>query len=1831
MRKLLPLVAVLMLMPSSVRAQMDGDFSIGGAIRVGTSATACDAAAAGGIRYNSVSTVIEFCNGTLWQTVGAGASASAASPNRGIQFNSGGSLAADAGLTFSSTGMLGIGVSTPSHHLTIVGDNSYDPLISLMNSNSTGVSGMQFYDEFGAFRGTLGHYNFSYGGTNFAVNDPLAIVSNTQDIAFITGDTGIAPGTVRMIISATNGNIGIGTSTVTPQADLDVGGTGAVLLARGTAAQRPSSPVNGMLRYNSQTGKFEGYQAGAWVDMIGGGSAASPDRGIQFNSGGSFAADAGLTFSSTGGLMVSGTYTGTASAPASGAGTRMFFDVQKAAFRAGTVNGTQWDNASIGNYSVAMGYGTIASGAYSTAMGYGAIASSDYSTAMGSSTASGFYSTALGWGTASGNYSTALGRSVVAGNGTAGSGFGDGSIALGLIDNAVTITTRSQVTGIQSMGIFMGDQDGLVVSANNQMSLLGGKMVIDPKVPATNLAADTALEVDGTLKIASGAETCDAAREGSLRYLSSSDAFEACATAGSWTALGGGASVASPDRGIQFNSGGGFAADAGLTFSSTGDLMVSGTYTGTASVPASGAGTRTFFDVQKAAFRAGAVNGTQWDNANIGNYSVAIGESTTASGGNSTAMGAYTTASGTWSTAMGTDVIANGDISTAMGANTTASGAVSTAMGDFTTAGGVASTAMGSSTTASGDYSTTMGYGTTASYDYSTAMGYGTTASGAVSTAMGRRVTAGNGTAGSGSGDGSMALGLIDDAVVITTPSQVTGIQSMGIFMGDQDGLVVSANNQMSLLGGKMVIDPKVPATNLAADTALEIDGTLKIASGAESCDAAREGSLRYLSSSDTFEVCATAGNWTVLGGGGSIDDLSDARTMYSSGNMFLGHEATALTTAVQNTAVGAAALDSATTGGYNTAMGFEALTGVTTGQGNVGVGLSAGAGITSGANNIYIGWQSGYINNKTGDGNIGIGTNVLFETRDGAQNIAIGEHALRENWSGNQSVAIGYEAMRYANSSSTAFTTYNTAVGYHALMGSAAPANNTGIRNTALGYAALTNITGGSNNTAIGAEAAERMRPAGNSANTALGHQALRGSTTVADNTGISNVAIGDSVMEDITSGSGNTAVGTSALANVTSGSANTVFGQSAAYELTTASDNVLIGVNSAYNTTIGARNTTLGLYTLNSNVAGSQSVAVGYEAMRYANSSGTAFDTLNTAVGYQALRGSPMPSANIGFRNTAVGYQVLMNNTTGSFNQGFGTRTLFNNTTGSDNYAFGEHVLYSNTAGGLNVAFGDYVLYDNTIGSENMAFGVSTLSTNVAGSRSTAFGYEAMRYANDSGSSFDTYNTAVGYQALMGSTSPSANTGISNTALGYQALTAAESGSDNVAVGAGAGSNITTGSWNIVLGAGTQVPSATGSAQLNIGDAIYGDLTNDRVRIGGAGAVSAFSDLELAGSLAVKISSGTTAQRPGTPANGMLRYNATTNKFEGYQAGAWTDMIGGAGGAIDDLSDAITQYSSSSMFLGTGAGTANTAEGGTALGVNAMGANTIGEGNTAVGLQALGANTDGSSNTAIGSYALMQVEGGHNTAMGNIALWAITSGNNNVAIGGAAGGSLTSSEGTVVIGQDAMGGGVSSSDSNTVIGAGAVMTGSGSISNNTVMGWSAGLNLQSNDNVLIGYSAGSTTTTGSGNILIGNSVTAPAATTSNALNVGNTIYGDLATDSITVGTTAGQVRALPPAAEVIGAGATVTANACGTVKRISATAARTTSTTNTFTAPAAANAGCCMDVINTSANNITLDANTNFRTIGAADQVVGQYDAIRVCSDGASWYQVSAVAGNQ
>jgi hypothetical protein len=115
--------------------------------------------------------------------------------------------------------------------------------------------------------------------------------------------------------------------------------------------------------------------------------------------------------------------------PFTGAGERLMWYPYKASFRAGGVDGTQWDDASNGFYSFATGQNTMASGYYTIATGQSSKAQGNYSVAMGQSTnADGAAAVAIGSrSTADADYSVAIGQRAST-NGHAGAiVFADGS------------------------------------------------------------------------------------------------------------------------------------------------------------------------------------------------------------------------------------------------------------------------------------------------------------------------------------------------------------------------------------------------------------------------------------------------------------------------------------------------------------------------------------------------------------------------------------------------------------------------------------------------------------------------------------------------------------------------------------------------------------------------------------------------------------------------------------------------------------------------------------------------------------------------------------------------------------------------------------------------------------------------------------------------------------------------------------------------------------------------------------------------------------------------------------------------------------------------------------------------------------------------------------------------------------------------------------------------------------------------------------------------------------------------------------------------------------
>ncbi|MCC6988834.1 MAG: tail fiber domain-containing protein [Acidobacteria bacterium] len=199
-------------------------------------------------------------------------------------------------------------------------------------------------------------------------------------------------------------------------------------------------------------------------------------------------------------------------------------------------------------------------------------------------------------------------------------------------------------------------------------------------------------------------------------------------------------------------------------------------------IPASGSGVRMMWYPQQAAFRAGAVQGTQWDAGNIGFASTALGQDVIASGPYSVALGHTTKAVGPFSTAAGLNTNAGGYAATTLGQNTTASGSAATAIGLGTTASGAAATALGQNTTASGMRSLAAGFSSIASGLDSVAFGQnGSTASGETSFAAGFNAQASAPYSRSW-GYNTVASGVSSTAIGVGTHAAGLGSMAIGTF-----------------------------------------------------------------------------------------------------------------------------------------------------------------------------------------------------------------------------------------------------------------------------------------------------------------------------------------------------------------------------------------------------------------------------------------------------------------------------------------------------------------------------------------------------------------------------------------------------------------------------------------------------------------------------------------------------------------------------------------------------------------------------------------------------------------------------------------------------------------------------------------------------------------------------------------------------------------------------------------------------------------------------------------------------------------------------------------
>jgi hypothetical protein len=229
-------------------------------------------------------------------------------------------------------------------------------------------------------------------------------------------------------------------------------------------------------------------------------------------------------------------------------------------------------------------------------------------------------------------------------------------------------------------------------------------------------------------------------------------------------------------------------------------------------------------------------------------------------------------------------------------------------------------------------------------------------------------------------------------------------------------------------------------------------------------------------------------------------------------------------------------------------------------------------------------------LSSNAGDSNFAFGNSALRNNTTGANNIAIGECALATNISGSANVAIGDRALRFTNNIGSiglgpGAGSYNSNINSGISIGCNAGFNVNGASNIAIGVGALSLGDGltGSNNIAIGSSAGVTIN-------------------------GNENIHIG--------SASGAGSVGSGSIPH---------------------NYNVGIGSNSLVSSINGC-NVAIGTYALYNVTFGGGNIAIGVEALRNFNGTGTKPANDNIAIGYQALRNSQtMGSGSLG--NIAIG----------------------------------------------------------------------------------------------------------------------------------------------------------------------------------------------------------------------------------------------------------------------------------------------------------------------------------------------------------------------------------------------------------------------------------------------------------------------------------------------------------------------------------------------------------------------------------------------------------------
>ena len=265
----------------------------------------------------------------------------------------------------TATGNVGVGTSTPGSKLTVAGN------LDIGASGYLSLNGTNYSQFFINSAGTTGQLWSSDGSGAGTWTNTSTLGLKGSDVGGFTDGSVIFAG-ASGALSEDNDHfhydsdayLGLGTDNLTN--NITISNTLKCCSVSVGFIQGSAPYAMGVTELGD---KFL-FATGTAIDATTGGNIMALN-GVNGHVGiGTTSPEFKLDIDSDGGIIARGTYGSGDTLTTSGAGTRLIWYPRKAAFRAGYVNGTQWDDANVGNYSAVLGgENNTATGTYSAVVG----------------------------------------------------------------------------------------------------------------------------------------------------------------------------------------------------------------------------------------------------------------------------------------------------------------------------------------------------------------------------------------------------------------------------------------------------------------------------------------------------------------------------------------------------------------------------------------------------------------------------------------------------------------------------------------------------------------------------------------------------------------------------------------------------------------------------------------------------------------------------------------------------------------------------------------------------------------------------------------------------------------------------------------------------------------------------------------------------------------------------------------------------------------------------------------------------------------------------------------------------------------------------------------------------------------------------------------------------------------------------------------------------------------------------------------------------------------------------------------------------------------------